>query len=63
MAADDGVLAPARHERLDEAELPDRPFEAVELLLADLARVRGIGMQLVDGDLLDGEGRERGLAQ
>ena len=60
VAADDGAVLPSGHHRLDEAELAEAALEGVELLLADAPRVGGIGTQVVDGDLLDGEGGEGG---
>jgi hypothetical protein len=53
VAADDDPVLGTRQYRLHEAELTDGAFEGVELLVADLARVGGIGTQVVDGDLGD----------
>jgi hypothetical protein len=63
VTSDDGLVGPSRQHRLDEAELADAALEGVQLVLADPPRVRGVGAQLVDGNLLDGEGRESGRSQ
>jgi hypothetical protein len=43
--------------RLDEAELAQAPLEGVEFLLADPAGVGGIGVEWIDRNELDGDGR------
>ena len=51
MAADDGPILASGEDRLDEAELAQAALEGVELVLADPARVGGIGPEVVDRDL------------
>jgi hypothetical protein len=60
VAADDRSVLTTGQDRLDEAELPHAPFERVELVLADPAGVGRIRTEIVDRDLVDGEGGERG---
>jgi hypothetical protein len=60
MAADDRPVLPPRQDRLDEAELAQAPLEGIELVVADPTWIGGVGPQLVDGDLLDGQGRGLG---
>jgi len=60
VAADDGPILASREHRLDEAELPEAPLEGVELVLADPARVRRVWSEVVDQNVVDSEGRERG---
>lgn len=43
-------------DRLDEAELAQAPGERIELLFADPPRVHRVRPEVVDRDLLDGEG-------
>jgi hypothetical protein len=54
VATGDDAIVPASEDRLNEAELPDAPFQGVKLLVADPSRVPWIRTQLVDRDLLDG---------
>jgi len=48
VATDDCLIFPSCQNGLDEAELPQAPFERVEFLLADASRVGRIGTQLID---------------
>ena len=57
-ADDDRVLAPGE-DGLDEAPLADAAGQGLQLVLGDAPRVGGVGTELVDGDLLDGEGGPR----
>ena len=57
MATDDRSVIPAGEHRLDEAELAQAPLERVELVLADPAGVGGIGVEWIDRNELDGDGR------
>ncbi len=63
MPADDGPILPPGNHRLHEPELAQAALQGVELLLADAPRVRGIGMQGLDGDLLDSQGSGGCLVQ
>jgi hypothetical protein len=55
VAADDGAVLTAGQDGLDEPELAEAALEGVEIVVADPARVGGIGSELVDRDLLDDE--------
>jgi hypothetical protein len=61
VATNDRSVFPPSEEGLDEAELAEAPLEGVELVVADPARVRRIRPKVVDRDLFDSEGGERGL--
>ena len=60
VAADDGLIVAASEHRLDEPELAQAALKRVELVLADPARVGRIWVEVVDRDLINGEGGERG---
>jgi hypothetical protein len=60
VAADDDAVSTSREDRLYEAPRADAPFERVELVGLDAARVGRIGPESLEGDLLDGEGRKGG---
>ena len=57
VSTDDGSVITPRQDRLDEAELAQAPLEGVEFLLADPAGVGGIGVEWIDRNELDGDGR------
>ena len=56
VAADHDSIQSACEQGLDEAELADAARQRVELWPADVARVRGVGFEQVDRNLLDDEG-------
>src|SRR5450759_526312 len=58
VAADDSLILPSGEHGLDEPELAEAALQGIELVLADPARVGGIGVQRLDRDVLDGEGGE-----
>src|SRR5205809_667461 len=53
VAADHDVVIVPGDDGLQEAELAHRAGEAVQLLGADLARIGGVGVQVVDRNLDD----------
>ncbi len=55
VASDDGVVLASRQDRLHKAVLLHAPGQRLQLCIADLARVRWIGAQLVDRELLHGQ--------
>ena len=55
VAADDGLVVKASYDRIDEAELPDGAGERVEFGIGDAPGVGGVGAQVVDRDMDDGE--------
>ena len=60
VAADDGPILASGEDRLDEAELAEAAGQGVELVVADPARVGRIRTELIDRDVLDGEGGRGG---
>jgi hypothetical protein len=59
VAVDDRPVLPSRQDGLDEAELAEASLERVELVIADAARVGRVRAEVVDGDVLDGDGGAR----
>src|SRR2546425_11671945 len=59
VAADDDVVIVSRDDGLEEPELPHRAGEGIELGVADLAGVGGVGVQVVDWNLDDLQVRGR----
>src|SRR5688500_16507660 len=53
VTADDDVVIVPGDDRLEVAELPERPGQVIELGIADLAGVGWVGVQLVDRNLDD----------
>jgi hypothetical protein len=60
VAADNGGVLPAGQHGLHEAPLAERSGEGFQLLVPDASRVGRIGVQGVDGYLVDVERGERG---
>jgi len=56
VSADDHAVLPAGDDGLDEAELAEAPLQGVELRVGDPAWVGWVWPELVDRDLLDGDG-------
>ena len=55
MAADDDLVLASSDNGIDEAELADGAGERVQLGVGDASGVGGIGPQVVDRDVDDGE--------
>jgi hypothetical protein len=55
MTADDRPVLAASQNRLNEAELAQAPRQRLELVVGDPTGVGGVGLELIDRDLLDGE--------